>query len=201
MGYFENVFKSFKFFVSNIATTSTTQLPRNTIKRKLLLPIISEGYASTNIQGGNRKNQKSDKNTIDGDEIALQVVASNDLDSFSKTNDYNNGDVEIKDKTKPGSNNERTPVTVSFDLVAQATVSEIPKLLWSSTTTVSPTPDTEKTVTSDNVPVLSELSPYFPVIPPVAQPEHGDDSLLTGTNEADDKQDVALIIKDKLIHA
>merc|ERR1712226_515457 len=133
-------------FPIDIETTSTTQTPRNTIKRKLLLPIISGGYASTNYQGGSRVNQKNDKTTIDGEEIALQVVASNDIDALEKANEY----VKTKDKAR---------VTVAADVTEQATVSEIPKLSWSSTTAPILLPNTE--TEANNEQTLSEASPYF----------------------------------------
>ena len=123
---------------SDIATTSTTQLPRNTIKRKLLLPIISGGYASTSFQGGNRKNPNSDNTGFDGEEVALQVVASNDLSSFSD-DDENTEQVSTEEDQDTG-----TLGSVKSNVVEQANVSEIPKLSWSSTTTNLPPPSTEK---------------------------------------------------------
>ena len=164
---------------SDIATVqqTTTPLPRNTIKRKLLLPIISGGYAQTNFQGGNRQNGG---NSIDGDQVALQVVASNDLSSLSEndqetdsSSSIDDSDVESRDQIGLHNQNNKNLVTVSVDLVEQADVSEIPKLSWSSTTTTSPKPITEKTYTPESIPGLSESSPYFPQIPLVAQSEIG----------------------------
>jgi len=195
----------FSELFSDIATVqrTTTQLPRNTIKRKLLLPIISGGYAQTNFQGGNRQNQ-NDRSAVNGDEVALQVVASNDLTSFSKTNQYTDSsisnedaDVDTRDKTASNGKNIKNIVTASVDLVEQANVSQIPKLSWSSTTTTAPLPTTDSTTTPDNTPRLSESSPYFPQIPQVAQTEAVDDTL-TKIEGSDDGKDVALIIKDKL---
>ena len=55
-----------------------------------------------------------------------------------------------------------------------------------------------RSTTYDSISVLSESSPYFPVIPQVVQTERDDENLLISQKETDDEQDVALIIKDKL---
>ena len=176
---------------SDIATTSTTQLPRNTIKRKLLLPIISGGYASTSFQGGNRKNPNSDNTGFDGEEVALQVVASNDLSSFSN-DDENTESVSTEEDQDTG-----TLGSVNSNVVEQANVSEIPKLSWSSTTTNLPPLSTEKLGEGENSLLLSE-SPYFPSIPQVAPTDLSNEGLLTNIDRIDDEQDIALTIKDKL---
>lgn len=133
----------FRHQIKETIVTSTTPAPINTIKRKLLVPIISSGYASTNFQGGSRGNQRNDKNTIDGDEIALQVVASNDVNAQDTVG--SNGassleedvDVGLHDGLSEMSNNQSS-VSFNVNVVEQAKVSVIPKLSWSSTTSLPP---------------------------------------------------------------
>ena len=190
-------------FAIAFESTSTTQSPRNTIKRKLLLPIISGGYASTNYQGGSRQGQKNDKNGIDGEEIALQVVASNDIDALEKANEYSKQASSEKDADKMSqeklineNHEDKAHVTVSVDVTEQATVSEIPKLSWSSTT--APPAYESRVDQTNNDPLLSESSPYFPVIPQVAQTELTEADTIITKEKTGEEQDVAHIITDKL---